>query len=230
MLLHQRLLSSIGYGCARIDTQLSRNRVRAGQRLAVDIYLHGGGHTELIPNLELILLSHSGQTIDSQRLELWRYPLLTALSLEAQACTHIQAHCPIPLGCPVSLQRQTLWVQTNLDQQQGFTLGEENVLAVLPGQAVERLLDLLRSQQWQLHSSGCLPLPEALTSEAAYGQLVSISTRQGNQGFWLWQENEQGLQLWPMLQLQPQWHQGLLLRTEQSNQDWLCQLSDRLDA
>lgn len=161
--MFKKLLASIGVGNARVDTRIGNPELAPGQLLQGQVLVQGGQSAQDIEKIELVLMTQAeDERGDNERTVAWplcRLPVSGPFSIAAGETRYFPFQMTLPLETPVNALRtrsgQTplVWIHTDLAIAAGVDSDDRDQLLVLPGAALQTLLDAFARLDWYVHGS-----------------------------------------------------------------------------
>lgn len=174
MSLMKRMLSSIGIGSAKVDTELHGDRFAPGENLTATVRLTGG---EVEQRIDAIYFSvHARYPIErgdetvTETAELGRIRLAEPFTLAPGERRDLPVALRLPLDTPLTLGGVKVWVQTGLDIKQALDPGDQDAIQVVPDRLMQGLFDALGGLGFRLYKTDCEPAPPGLRGRRRFVQ------------------------------------------------------------
>ncbi len=166
MSLMKRMLSSIGIGSAKVDTELHGERFAPGENLTATVRITGGDVEQHVDAIYFSVharypIERNDETV-TETTELGRTQLAEPFTLAPGEQRELPVVLRVPLDTPLTLGGVKVWVQTGLDIKQALDPGDKDAIQVVPDLLMQGLFDTLAGLGFRLVKTDCEPAPSGL--------------------------------------------------------------------
>ncbi|WP_459476968.1 sporulation protein [Clostridium saccharoperbutylacetonicum] len=167
MSFFKRAMASMGIGSAKIDTVLEGNSFRVGEEFNGKIYVKGGNVDQYINKITVKLMTYYlteeiKRTVDDNDNEkeeiiterhnivIDQVEFVEAFTVEAKQTLDFDFAFKIPEITPITLERQAVWIETDLDIASGIDSSDRDYIEILPHPYVQHIFDIFANIGFQL--------------------------------------------------------------------------------
>ena len=142
--MFQKILSSIGFGCCKVNTVLSHNSIEVGKPLQGEIHIIGGKVEQHIRSINLVLYTEfSKESVDSEftylRKNLVESIVAKDVDIEPNKKIIIPFEITIPLFCPISAPSQSLFLDTDLSIHKAIDVHDKDPI-IITNQKIDNVI------------------------------------------------------------------------------------------
>jgi sporulation-control protein len=167
MSFFKRAMASMGIGSAKIDTVLEGNSFRVGEEFNGKIYVKGGNVDQYINKITVKLMTYYlteeiKRTVDDNDNEkeeiiterhnivIDQVEFVEAFTVEAKQTLDFDFSFKIPEITPITLERQAVWIETDLDIASGIDSSDRDYIEILPHPYAQHIFDIFANIGFQL--------------------------------------------------------------------------------
>ncbi|WP_238917442.1 sporulation protein [Clostridium sp. YIM B02555] len=167
MSFFKRAMASMGIGSAKIDTVLEGNSFRVGEEFNGKIYVKGGNVDQYINKITVKLMTYYlteeiKRTVDDNDNEkeeiiterhnivIDQVEFVEAFTVEAKQTLDFDFSFKIPEITPITLERQAVWIETDLDIASGIDSSDRDYIEILPHPYAQHIFDIFAKIGFQL--------------------------------------------------------------------------------
>lgn len=167
MSFFKRAMATMGIGSAKIDTVLEGNSFRVGEEFNGKIYVKGGNVDQYINKITVKLMTYYmteeiKRSVDDDNNEkeeiiterhdiiIDQVEFVESFTIEAKQTVDFDFSFKIPEITPITLERQAVWIETDLDISAGIDSSDRDYIEILPHPYVEHIFDILANVGFQL--------------------------------------------------------------------------------
>lgn len=181
--MFKKILSSIGIGSAKVDTQLSKTVYTAGETMEGVIVIEGGKTEQQIDEIYLSLMSTYIREVDDNKVNetalLEKYKLVDSLIVSPNEVKRIPFHIPLPFDVPITKGKTKVWIQTGLDIKMAIDPQDRDYIEVQPHPLVESFLQTVNSLGFSLREVKCEEASRALRRKYPFVQEFEFKPTSG---------------------------------------------------
>jgi len=163
MSFFKRLGASLGIGAATVETVLQSNQYRPGEKVQGVIYIKGGSVDQEIDDIELHLLTRYAVEKDDQRIyqnaKIASYRVVNSFTIRPNEKRELPFSFTLPLDTPITFGHTTVWLNTELDIEDGVDKEDNDYIQVLPHSFTAIVLEAVQSLGFRLHEADCEHAP-----------------------------------------------------------------------
>lgn len=179
----KKLLSTVGIGSARVDTQLSKTTYRAGDYLEGVIVVYGGNVEQRIDEIYLSLMSTYTRLVKDNKVSatavLEKYQLVDPFVIKANEVKRIPLRFALPHDVPVTKGGTKVWIQTGMDIKMAIDPKDKDYIQVLPHPLVESFLKASKELGFKLYEVNCEEAPRAARRKYPFVQEFEFKATSG---------------------------------------------------
>lgn len=182
MSLLRKILSSVGFGAAKVETVVTGSVVHPGQELSGVVLIHGGEVEQPVGAMHLELCTNYIYEHETRRRE--RIYVLTETGiyqpfvLGRKEEREFPFSLPIPLDCPISRQLSKVWLATRLDISMAIDPKDHEPIEVAPLPDMAMTVEALELLGMRCTKVGCESV-ESLNRDRPFSQLFTFSPASG---------------------------------------------------
>ena len=154
-----KMLSSIGIGAAKVDTQLYKTSYTVGEELAGKIVVLGGKTEQQIDRLYLsLMVTYEVEKDDhkyTQKAEIEKYQLSDAFLIQPNEVREIPFSFQLPYDVPITKGRTRAWIQTGLDIKNAIDPQDQDYIDINPHPLVAEFLQTVNQLGFRLREVEC---------------------------------------------------------------------------
>ena len=159
MSFFKRAMASMGIGSAKIDTILEGNSFRVGEEFSGKIYVKGGNVDQYINKITVKLMTYymteeikryvddddnEKEEIITERHDIIidQIEFVESFTIEAKQTVDFDFSFKISEITPITLERQAVWIETDLDISSGIDSSDRDYIEILPHPYVQHIFDI----------------------------------------------------------------------------------------
>ncbi|EKQ57623.1 MULTISPECIES: sporulation protein [unclassified Clostridium] len=167
MSFFKRAMATMGIGSAKIDTVLEGNSFRVGEEFNGKIYVKGGNVDQYINKITVKLMTYYlteeiKRSVDDDNNEkeeiiterhniiIDQIEFVESFTIEAKQTVDFDFSFKIPEITPITLERQAVWIETDLDISAGIDSSDRDYIEILPHPYVQHIFDILSDLGFQV--------------------------------------------------------------------------------
>ncbi|MGN1385385.1 MAG: sporulation protein [Bacillus sp. (in: firmicutes)] len=181
--MFKKLLSSVGIGAAKVDTQLSKTNFIVGEKLEGIVLIQGGQVDQEIDSIYLSLFTEFEDEIDDKKITrtavIEKFELLHAFTIAANEKKEIPFSFMIPYVTPATLGKTNVWVQTGLDIKMAVDPQDRDYIKINPHPLVTEFLQAVENLGFRLRKVDCEKAPVALRNRVPFVQEFEFKPYRG---------------------------------------------------
>lgn len=172
--MFKKILSSVGIGSTKVDTQLSKAVYTAGETMEGVIVIEGGKTKQQIDEIYLFLMSTYIREVDDKTVNetavLKKYKLVDSFIIAPNEVRRIPFHIALPFDVPITKGKTKVWIQTGLDIKMAVDPQDKDYIEVQPHPLVKAFLQTVNSLGFRLHEVECEEAPRVLRGKYPFVQ------------------------------------------------------------
>ena len=181
--MFKKLLSSVGIGAAKVDTQLTKNKYAAGEELEGAVVIQGGNAEQQIDEIYLSLMSTYTRTVDDKKVNdtalLEKYKLMDSFMISPNETKRIPFRFALPYDVPATKGKTKVWVQTGLDIKMAVDPQDRDYIHVETHPLVESFLQAVKELGFRLREVECEEAPRSIRRRYPFVQEYEFEPTSG---------------------------------------------------
>lgn len=181
--MFKKLLSSVGIGAAKVDTQLTKTNFIVGEKLEGIVLIQGGQVDQEIDSIYLSLFTEFEDEIDDKKITrtavIEKFELLHAFTISANETKEIPFSFMIPYVTPATLGKTNVWVQTGLDIKMAVDPQDRDYIKINPHPLVTEFLQAVENLGFRLRKVDCEKAPMAMRNRIPFVQEFEFKPYRG---------------------------------------------------
>ncbi|OZM56351.1 sporulation protein SpoOM [Lottiidibacillus patelloidae] len=145
----KKMLSSIGIGSAKVDTQLHQAEMRAGETITGDVVITGGNVEQEVSSIYLAVMTTYEKEVDDNKVTnhatVDKFKVSEEFIIQANETKTIPFEITLPSDTPITIGNCKVWLQTGLDIKNAVDPSDRDYVRVLPNIMAEKVLDAIES-------------------------------------------------------------------------------------
>ncbi|WP_449536587.1 sporulation protein [Ferdinandcohnia sp. Marseille-Q9671] len=174
MSLFNKILSSIGVGSARVDTKLTTDQLRVGEKVSGVVEIVGGSTEQQIDEIYLSLmttyLKESNDRKFNQQATIEKIKIVERFTIGSNEKREIPFSFVLPLDTPATLGKTKVWIQTGLDIKNAIDPTDKDYLSVSPSPLMAGVLNAVYDLGFSLRKVDCEAAPYRLRKRLPFIQ------------------------------------------------------------
>jgi sporulation-control protein len=170
----KKILSSIGIGAAKVDTQLAQGKFQAGGKMNGRIVITGGNVQQDIDNVYLTLMTTYEKEHDDRKITeevvIAQYLISERLTIFPNKTEEIDFEFDIPIDTPITAGHSKVWVQTGLDIKNAIDPSDRDYLEVTAHPLAEAVFAALMNLGFQLRKVNNEAIPYHMQKRVPFVQ------------------------------------------------------------
>lgn len=167
MSFFKRAMASMGIGSAKIDTILEGNNFRVGEEFSGKIYVKGGNVDQYINKITVKLMTYymteeikryvdddnnEKEEIITERHDVIidKIEFVESFTIEAKQTVDFEFSFKIPEITPITLEREAVWIETDLDISSGVDSSDRDYIEILPHPYAQHIFDIFTNLGFEL--------------------------------------------------------------------------------
>lgn len=174
MSLFNKLFSSIGIGSARVDTKLTTDQLRAGEKVTGVVEIVGGNMEQQIDAIYLSLMTtyikeSNDRKINKQAI-IEKIKIVEPFMIGSNARREVPFSIVLPLDTPATLGRTKVWIHTGLDIKNAIDPSDKDYISVSPSPLAAGVLNAIYDLGFSLRKVDCEAAPYRLRRRLPFVQ------------------------------------------------------------
>ena len=157
--MFKKLLSSVGIGAAKVDTQLTKTNYVVGEKLEGVVLIQGGQTEQEIGSIYLSLLTEYEDEFNDTKVTrtavIDKFELLHAFKIGVNETKEVPFSFTIPNETPATLGKTNVWVQTGLDIKMAVDPQDRDYIRINPHPLVAEFLQAVENLGFRLRKVDC---------------------------------------------------------------------------
>jgi sporulation-control protein len=143
----KKILSSVGIGAAKVDTQLHGDEFRAGEKISGEIVITGGNIEQEISSVYISVMTTYEKEVDDNKVTknatIVQEKLFDSMKIAAGEMKVVPFEMGLPTDTPVTVGNSKVWVQTGLDIKNAVDPQDRDYIKVIPNECARRVLEAI---------------------------------------------------------------------------------------
>ncbi|PQD94013.1 sporulation protein SpoOM [Pradoshia eiseniae] len=169
-----KMLSSIGIGAAKVDTQLYKTSYTVGEELSGKVIVQGGKTEQQIERLYLsLMVTYEVEQDDkkfTQKAVVEKYQLSEAFLIQPNELKEIPFSFQLPYDVPITKGRTRAWIQTGLDIKNAVDPQDQDYIDINPHPLVLEFLQTVSEIGFRLREVECKKAPASIRKRFPFVQ------------------------------------------------------------
>lgn len=174
MSLFNKILSGIGIGSARVDTKLTTDQLRAGEKVTGVVEIVGGNMEQQIDAIYLSLmttyLKESNDRKINKQATIEKIKIVEPFTIGSNERREIPFSIVLPLDTPATLGKTKVWVHTGLDIKNALDPSDKDYISVSPSPLAAGVLNAVYDLGLSLRKVDCEAAPYRLRRRLPFVQ------------------------------------------------------------
>jgi len=174
MSLFNKLFSSIGIGSARVDTKLTTDQLRAGDKVSGVVEIVGGNTEQQIDEIYLSLMTtyikESNDKKFNQQATIEKVKIVERFTIGSNERREIPFSFVLPLDTPVTFGKSKVWIHTGLDIKNAIDPSDKDYISVSPSPLAAGVLNAVYDLGFSLRKVDCEAAPYRLRRRLPFVQ------------------------------------------------------------
>ncbi|RBW69044.1 sporulation protein SpoOM [Bacillus taeanensis] len=150
----KKMLSSVGIGAAKVDTQLVQEEIQAGGKMSGRVVISGGSVQQDIDNIYLTLMTTYEKEHDDRKVTeevvIAQYLISERFTIFPNKTEEIDFEFDIPMDTPITGGYSKVWVQTGLDIKNAIDPSDRDYLQIKAHPLAEEVFSALTDLGFKL--------------------------------------------------------------------------------
>lgn len=157
--MFKKILSSVGIGAAKVDTQLHQTSFFPGETIEGVVTIKGGSTDQNVDAIYLKLMSEYEDKLNDKKIniavELEKFLLQDSFTIAADENKEIPFSFQIPYDVPVTLGKTRVWVQTGLDIKMAIDPQDRDYIKIQPHPLIKAFIQSAEQLGFSLREVDC---------------------------------------------------------------------------
>lgn len=162
----KKLLSSIGIGAAKVDTQLEKVTFNPGEEIKGIVMITGGNVEQQIDEIYITLMTSYIREKDDRQVRetviLEKYKLNNPFEITPNGRQDLPFQFTLPTDIPITKGKTKIWLQTGLDIKNAVDPKDNDYIEIKPHPLVQSFLDAVREIGFITREVECKTAPRAM--------------------------------------------------------------------
>ncbi|MFS0823299.1 sporulation protein [Bacillus sp. 1P02SD] len=174
MSLINKIFSSIGIGNARVDTKLSTDRLKAGEKVTGFVEIVGGNMEQQIDEIYLSVMTTYIKEFNDRNINkqatIEKIKIVEPFEIGSNERREIPFSLVLPLDTPLTLGKTKVWIHTGLDIKNAVDPSDKDYISVSPSPLVAGVLNAIYDLGFSLRKVDCEAAPYRLRKRLPFVQ------------------------------------------------------------
>ncbi len=159
MSVFKKILASVGFGAAKVDTRLYKDSVCPGETLDGEVYVKGGDVSQEIDEIYLYVATRykreSNDTTYEEECKLLKHRASGAFTVQPKEERVIPFSLTIPYQTPLTFFRTNVYIRTGLDIARAMNPRDWDNIQVQPHPLMQKVFEAVENLGFHLYQVDC---------------------------------------------------------------------------
>ncbi|WP_010281464.1 sporulation protein [Bacillus timonensis] len=183
MSFFNKIFSSIGIGSAKVDTKLTTDQLRAGEKVSGVVEITGGNMEQQIAEIYLSLVTtyikESNDRKITKQATIEKVKIVEPFTIGSNERREFPFSFVLPLDTPATLGRTKVWIHTGLDIKNAVDPSDKDYISVSPSPLAAGVLNAVYDLGFSLRKVDCEAAPYRLRRRLPFVQEFEFVSTSG---------------------------------------------------